>query len=175
MKYPKGISCSCYFFQSMFQKPVQSAAPEAHRGAEPQDAVETVVGPSVVVEGDFSSEGSIVVKGTVSGSVQTSKMLTVEEGAKIFANIRAGNAMVAGIIRGNAKVAERLELLGSARIAGDVECKVLVVEAGALVNGKVAMGGMDGEDMKLDRKSSGFGRLKAKAAEKDSVTEGALS
>lgn len=153
----------------MFQKPVisaSSAPAEALRGIDSQDAVETVVGPSVVVEGDFSSEGPIVVKGTVSGSVQTSKMLTVEEGAKIFAHIRAGNAVVSGTIKGNAKVSERLELLGSARIAGDVECKVFVVEAGALVNGKVTMGGMDSDDMKIEKKSTGFGRLKAKAAER---------
>jgi hypothetical protein len=33
-----------------------------------RDEVETVVGPSVNVEGDFASEGNIVVKGTVAGS-----------------------------------------------------------------------------------------------------------
>ena len=59
-----------------------------------QDEVETVVGPSVNVEGDFASEGNIVVKGTVSGSVFTSKHLTVERGAKINHLSYIGDAVV---------------------------------------------------------------------------------
>jgi cytoskeletal protein CcmA (bactofilin family) len=64
-----------------------------------RDEVETVVGPSVNVEGDFASEGNIVVKGTVSGSVATSKFLLVEQGAKIVANVRAGSAKISGEVK----------------------------------------------------------------------------
>lgn len=151
----------------MFQRssPVVPGKPEEKTHRREEDAVETVVGPSVVVEGDFSSEGNIIVKGTVSGSVHTSKLLRVEEGAKIFANVKAGHAVVAGTIRGNAKISDRLELAGTARIAGDVECAVLVVEAGALMHGKIAMTGMEGDD-RNDKKSN-FGRMKAKLAERD--------
>ena len=102
------------------------------------DEVETVVGPSVNVEGDFSSEGNIVVKGTVSGSVKTSKLLTVEKGAQIFANVRAGNAIISGGVKGNVKVADRLELHETAQIMGDIDCKTLSVAPGALLQGKVS-------------------------------------
>ncbi len=153
----------------MFQKPspaIALAHDDGERVSREQDAVETVVGPSVVVEGDFNSDGPIIVKGTVSGSVHTSKVLTVEETAKIFANVKAGSAVVSGMVKGNVKIADRLELSSSARIAGDVECKVLVVEAGALINGKVMMGGMDSDDGRPEKKTS-FGRIKAKIAEKE--------
>lgn len=136
------------------------------------DTVETVVGPSVIVEGDFTSEGNIIVKGTVSGSVHTSRLLRVEEGAKIFANVKAANAVVAGTVRGNARIAEKLELTSSARIAGDMECKVLVVEPGALMNGKVSMGGMEGEEGKLEKKLN-MGRVKAKFMDKEDAMLGA--
>lgn len=156
---------------SMFQKPIVSSPQkdDAVKKLQGEDSVETVVGPSVVVEGDFSSEGNIVVKGTVSGSVNTSRLLRVEEGAKIFANVKAENAIVAGTIRGNAKIADRLELVGTGRIAGDVDCSTLVIEAGALVNGKVSMGGMEAEEGRPEKKMS-FGRMKAKAVEKDDNT-----
>lgn len=106
------------------------------------DDVETVVGPSVKVEGDFASEGNIIVKGIVSGSVRTSRTLSVENGAKIFANVKAENAIVAGGIKGNVKVAERLDLAETAQINGDIECKVLSIAPGALVLGKVTMKGL---------------------------------
>ncbi|OGH64788.1 MAG: hypothetical protein A2821_01390 [Candidatus Magasanikbacteria bacterium RIFCSPHIGHO2_01_FULL_41_23] len=108
------------------------------------DDVETVVGPSVVVEGDFASEGNILVKGTVSGSVKTARLLTVEPGAKIMANVKAGDAVVAGEVRGSIKVEQQLELTASARVLGDIQCQILVVAAGALLQGKVAMKGLEG-------------------------------
>ena len=107
------------------------------------EIIETVVGPSVNVEGDFTSEGNITVKGTVSGSVQTSRMLTVEEGAQIFASVKAGEAYVSGDIKGNVKVEHRLELASSAQVLGDITCGELVVEAGALVQGKISMKGIE--------------------------------
>ncbi|MBI2444246.1 MAG: polymer-forming cytoskeletal protein [Candidatus Magasanikbacteria bacterium] len=112
------------------------------------DEVETVVGPSVNVEGDFASEGNIVVKGSVAGSVHTSKHLSVEVGARIMANVRAGSAKVAGEVRGNLRLKESLELTASARVVGDIEAKILVVEAGALIFGKVAMPGIEGIEVK---------------------------
>ena len=108
-----------------------------------QDEVETVVGPSVNVEGDFASEGNIVVKGTVSGSVFTSKHLTVEMGAKIIANVRAGSATIAGEVKGNMKIKESLDLVSTSRVVGDIDVKNLKVESGALLYGKIIMPGIE--------------------------------
>src|SRR3990167_907775 len=94
-----------------------------------QDEVETVVGPSVNVEGDFASEGNIIVKGTVSGSVFTSKHLMVEMGAKIIANVRAGSATIAGDVKGNMKIKESLELVSTSRVVGDIDVKNLKIES----------------------------------------------
>jgi cytoskeletal protein CcmA (bactofilin family) len=118
---------------------------------ETRDEVETVVGPSVNVEGDFASEGNIIVKGTVSGSVATSKFLLVEQGAKIVANVRAGSAKISGEVKGNMKVKETLELTDTAKVLGDIEARVLVIEGGAILYGKVTMPGLEGADMKPPR------------------------
>ena len=144
----------------MFKKHVYKAPIAAVNNGSAHDDVETVVGPSVNVEGDFSSEGNIVVKGTVSGSVKTSKLLTVEKGAKILANIKAGNAIISGSVRGNVKVSERLDLYDTAQVAGDVECKILSVAAGALIQGKVMMKGIELDEAKEEKKF-GIGKVKA--------------
>jgi len=127
-------------FQKTVPEPIQA---EYHAPtSSDQDDVETVVGPSVHVEGDFASEGNILVKGSVSGNVKTSKLLTVEKGAQILANVRAGSAHISGNIKGNVKVEDRIELTATAQILGDISCSVLVVEPGALVQGKVTMSGI---------------------------------
>lgn len=104
------------------------------------DTVETIIGPSVQVEGNFVANGDIIVEGTVSGSIKTEKNLRVGKDAKIFADISANNAFVAGEIQGNIKIKENLELTNTAKIFGDVKTKILNVSPGAALNGKCSAG-----------------------------------
>lgn len=132
---------------------------------QPSDEVETVVGPSVNVEGDFASEGNIIVKGTVAGSVHTSRFLSVEMGAKIMANVRAGSAKIAGEVKGNLKVRESLELTSTARVMGDIEVKVLSIEPGALLFGKVSMPGLEAGEPRVRSRSTRRGEEAAQSEE----------
>lgn len=137
----------------MFQKaPADIALSQNQSTQQVKDDVETVVGPSVTVEGDFASEGNILVKGTVAGSVKTSRLLTVEPGAKILANVRAGEAAISGHIKGNVKVTDTLELTSTAIIHGDIVCSTLVVAGGALIQGKITMKGAKVDDDKSEKK-----------------------
>lgn len=143
-------------FQKSTQKNISEEVEMANNmPSEPlSDEVETVVGPSVNVEGDFASEGNIVVKGTVAGSVHTSRFLSVEIGAKIMANVRAGSAKIAGEVKGNLKIRESLELTSTARVMGDIEVKVLSIEPGALLFGKVSMPGLEAGETRARAKTT---------------------
>ncbi len=103
--------------------------------------IETIVGPSVEVEGDFSSKGNMVVQGTVAGNVKTAKNLRVEKGAKILANVQAQNAKISGSIQGNVKIKNTLELTSTAVVVGDVNAAVLIIAGGAIMHGKCTMPG----------------------------------
>ncbi|NIP32680.1 hypothetical protein GWN26_06265, partial [Candidatus Saccharibacteria bacterium] len=59
---------------------------------------ETIIARGVKLEGDFKSEGNVVVEGEVNGALTTSNDLRVSEGAKINANVKAQSAVVAGEI-----------------------------------------------------------------------------
>lgn len=101
---------------------------------------ETIIARGVKLEGDFNSEGNVVVEGEVNGALTTSNDLRVSEGAKINADIKAQSATVAGEINGNVKIGDKLELLATAIVNGDIDIKVLSVTPGATVNGKISMG-----------------------------------
>ncbi len=141
------------FQKSNKQSTEAEEAPVEQTGRETEDNIDTVVGPSVNVEGDFSSDGNIIVKGTVTGSIHTSRVLSVEPGAKIIANVRAGSALIAGEVRGNMKIKESLELSVTARVLGDIEVKTLSIEPGAIVFGKISMPGIEGVEVKSGRRS----------------------
>lgn len=102
---------------------------------------ETVIAPSVRVEGDFVSAGNIRIEGAVAGSVDTKADLMVGTEAEITADVKSRNATIAGTLHGNLRVSERLELMATAHVYGDVEAQILTVEAGATIDGKLAIGG----------------------------------
>ena len=114
-------------------------------------AAETVVGPSVKIQGDLNSEGNIRIEGGVVGKVNTTQSVHIGEAAKLAADIQAGNAIIAGEVQGNVKVSGNLILQASARIAGDISCGVLRVEDGAQFTGKCSMKGAT-----VDKQSGSF-------------------
>jgi len=102
--------------------------------------LETIIGPGVKLEGNFTGEGNIVIKGHVKGSINTKNDLRVDEGAVVQSNATAKSLHLAGEISGNIHVDEKAVLASSAKLFGDLECKVLAVEEGATFIGKCAMG-----------------------------------
>lgn len=120
------------------------------------EEAETIVGPSVKVEGDFISEGNIKIEGQVNGSIKTAKQLRVEEGAKVNANISADNSVISGEIRGNMKLATTLELTPTAKVYGDVATKTLIVAAGAILHGHVIMDDNEKGRTKAGKKGEGY-------------------
>ncbi len=105
----------------------------------PQKNVETIIGPSVKLEGKFKGEGDLVVEGILIGSLETKKNLKVGANAIVQANVRADNTFVSGKIKGNISVKGKLEITSKAIILGDIKAKIISIESGGLLHGKIAM------------------------------------
>ncbi|MCX6785237.1 MAG: polymer-forming cytoskeletal protein [Candidatus Komeilibacteria bacterium] len=101
---------------------------------------ETIIGPSVKVEGDFIGDGDVIVEGIVLGNLKTKNHLRVGKEAKIQAEVECSNAFIAGEIIGNITVAGEIELTADARVKGDITASLLSVEKGAQINGRISMG-----------------------------------
>lgn len=103
--------------------------------------VETIIGPSVKVEGNFVGDGDVIVEGVVLGNLKTKNHLRVGQGAKIQAEVEAQSAYIAGELNGNITVQEYIELTASAKIKGDITTSLITVEKGAKINGRLNMNG----------------------------------
>src|SRR3989338_6621889 len=112
---------------------------EHKEGTERIDDVETIIGPSVKIEGEFTSSGNLIVGGVISGKLSTTKHLKVDEGARIAADVKAGDAIIAGEIIGNLIVEGRLEILATAKIDGDIQTGSISIPQGARLNGNFTM------------------------------------
>ncbi len=104
---------------------------------------ETIIAQGVKVEGEFTSQGDVVIDGEVIGTVKTASSLRVGESARIQANVTAQSAVIAGEVIGNIQAFERLELLESSKVQGDVETQLISIAPGAVVNGRLTMTGVE--------------------------------
>jgi len=102
-------------------------------------SIETIIGPSVKVEGDFKGEGDLVIEGILVGTLQTKNNLKVGQNALVEANIRANNAFISGKVKGNIIVKGKLEVTGTAIILGNVKAQIVSIESGALIKGDLDM------------------------------------
>jgi len=102
--------------------------------------VETVIGPSVKVKGNFNGQGNIVVEGIIEGGLKTAGSVLVGEQARILGNIEAIEARVGGKIDGNLKIDGALFVEASAVINGDIDCSAISIDKGAMLNGNFTMG-----------------------------------
>ena len=113
---------------------------------------ETIIGTGVKVEGTFNAFGDVIVKGQLVGSLSTENDLSLRDSGIIEANIRAKNASIAGELKGNLTVDEKIELAATAKVSGDIHCRVLAIEEGAILNGRCKVGGAGPINIKEKKK-----------------------
>jgi len=105
------------------------------------EEAETIIGEGVKVEGTFNAFGNVIVKGELTGSLSTQNDLSVKDKGTIEADIVAKNAFISGEIKGNLQVEEKIELASTAKVSGDINCRVLAIDEGATLSGRCRVGG----------------------------------
>lgn len=111
----------------------------ASRGGGPAEQ-HNLVGASTVVEGAIRSTGNLNISGTVLGNVAVEGRTIVMPGGSVEGEVVSTQAEVAGRIAGTLTVRERLVLKGTAVVDGDIRAGSLVIEDGAVFNGRCEMG-----------------------------------
>src|SRR5712664_549415 len=91
------------------------------------------------IEGKYTFNGTVMLNGHFSGEIHTNDTLIIGEKGVVNASIRAGAVVISGEVVGNVLATERVELRGTARVFGDVEAPVVVVEEGVMFEGQCRM------------------------------------
>lgn len=103
-------------------------------------AITTLIAEGTVIRGDVEFTGGLHLDGAIEGAISADgadAVLTLSDKGRVTGEIRASNAVINGMVRGDIVVGERLELASGARIEGNVYYKVLEMAAGAQINGKM--------------------------------------
>jgi cytoskeletal protein CcmA (bactofilin family) len=99
----------------------------------------TVIGSSIVVDGEIIGEEPLTILGTVKGKITAGGGVVVESGATVEADIEGQNVTVSGRLTGNATAREKLELKPESKMIGNAKAPRIVVADGATFKGNVDM------------------------------------
>jgi cytoskeletal protein CcmA (bactofilin family) len=103
--------------------------------------VETLIGRQTEIKGDVSFVGGLHVDGSVLGAVTArgtaGAHLSVSESGRIEGEVRVPTIVLNGTIQGDVFAAEKITLGAKARIVGNLVYKMLEMQSGAQVNGRL--------------------------------------
>jgi cytoskeletal protein CcmA (bactofilin family) len=99
---------------------------------------QTVLGAGSSIEGNLFTEGNIRLDGKFKGTLRITGNVLVGQPADIQADINAQNISIAGSVRGNV-IGDKVQLLRTARVWGDITAAALRTEEGAFIDGKISM------------------------------------
>jgi cytoskeletal protein CcmA (bactofilin family) len=91
------------------------------------------------IEGKYSFSGTLLLNGKFQGEIASTDTLIIGERGVVSASVRAGTVIINGELVGNVEATERIELKGNARVFGDLEAPVVVVDEGVLFEGHCRM------------------------------------
>jgi cytoskeletal protein CcmA (bactofilin family) len=105
------------------------------------ESFETIIGESLRIEGNLNISQSVRLDGQLNGNVlqvdgkQTT--VAISQSATVVGDIRAEYVIVAGKVIGNIFTNNRVELLETAEVIGDINYAFLGMEIGAKIKGNV--------------------------------------
>ena len=99
------------------------------------DQVATIIGNETSFKGNITSQGTIRIDGQQVGEITTAGDLVVGENGNLESQIKARSALIAGVVKGNIEVADKLELLSTAKVYGDITVGTLTINEGAVFRG----------------------------------------
>ena len=118
----------------------------------------TLIGENTEIEGKIKCRDSLRIDGCVNGEINSEGLVVVGEKGIVKASIKAKNIRINGKVTGNITSMEKLELLATGEVVGDVYSQKgkLVIEEGARIHGKCLMVDSKAKRLEPDNKPTGL-------------------
>jgi len=83
------------------------------------------------LKGDLSFKGSFRIEGQFQGTINSDSLLIIGEKGKVEADVKVGQIIINGEIKGNIQAVEKVEIHNRGRVFGSIVTPRLMVEEGA--------------------------------------------
>jgi cytoskeletal protein CcmA (bactofilin family) len=113
-------------------------APPGREDPEPRSSF---IGPKIRFQGDLLGDEDVLVEGHLEGRVKISKAFRVGPQGVVLAEVAAATITIAGRVVGNVSAVERVELLSTGTLEGNIQAPRIVIGEGARFTGRIDMSG----------------------------------
>ena len=100
-------------------------------------SINTIVGPGTSVLGNIESGGFTRIDGNVQGDIKAKGRVVIGERARMKSNVSGTLVTVGGVIFGNVLASERLIVLATGLVMGDIITRRIQADEGCLIHGQV--------------------------------------
>jgi cytoskeletal protein CcmA (bactofilin family) len=106
----------------------------------PTERVTSVLGPGIFWKGNLNGRGGVRIEGAFEGDINLRGLLVVGDAGRVTSKtIRVNVVIVAGALRADEIIAEKLEIRRTGRIWGDVVTASFATEEGSFLRGQIRM------------------------------------
>jgi cytoskeletal protein CcmA (bactofilin family) len=102
-------------------------------------SINTIIGPNTRLNGDIETGGFTRVDGSVQGNLTVRGRVVIGEKARLKSNISGTTITIGGVVYGNVLASERLVILSTALVMGDIITRRIQADEGCLIHGKVSV------------------------------------
>ncbi|MBN2039577.1 MAG: polymer-forming cytoskeletal protein [Spirochaetes bacterium] len=100
------------------------------------DITNNVIGENSYFTGNFHINGSLRIDGRFEGKYLQAEQLYIGPHGKIRTNINAISVIVEGLVIGNINASNRVLLMPTAKILGDIKTPELIIQKGVILEGR---------------------------------------
>lgn len=108
-----------------------------------RDEINAFLGTGTNYSGKLNFQGAVRIDGHFEGEVISDGTLVVGQDAVVEGQVQVGQLVLSGNIRGEVVASEKVVLHKSANLIGDIKTPVLMVEEGAVLEGRLTMGSLE--------------------------------
>jgi len=105
--------------------------------------INSIVGEGTKFTGNLELQGLLRIDGDFFGSITTDGKVLVGRHGRAECDIRAETVVIGGALKGNITAMEKVIVLSTAIIIGNIEAPRLIVEEGVIINGKLTVSGIE--------------------------------
>jgi len=96
----------------------------------------SIIDKELTIDGTVSTNGRLIIKGVVKGTLVGKNVVIAEEGA-VYADAEVASITIGGIFEGQIRASKELIILSTGSCKGKIVCKDFSVEAGGILNARV--------------------------------------
>src|SRR5215475_2585780 len=99
----------------------------------------TIIGSTMLIEGEIDGEEKLVVLGTVQGKIKIDQGVEIARSGVVRAEIETDSLSVAGQVNGRVTAKTRVEITPEGKMVGDIRAPRILIADGAQFKGNIDM------------------------------------